>query len=111
MKPMSLYMDLGPVFDTQQILEAFYFALIVSYNIATGAIIYHVVSINNSTGNITTLNFSENNLINSINYSVLFFFFSFELDIMFYVINNFFTFLFYILFTLFFSRYLRSLSE
>ena len=27
-------------------------------------------------------------LINSINYSVLFFFFSFELDIMFYVINN-----------------------
>ena len=60
-------MDLGPVFDTQQILEAFYFALIVSYNIATGAIIYHVVSINNSTGNITTLNFSENNLINSIN--------------------------------------------
>ena len=41
--------------------------LIVSYNIATGAIIYHVVSINNSTGNITTLNFSENNLINSIN--------------------------------------------
>ena len=31
-------------------------------------------------------------LINSINYSVLFFSFSFELDIMFYVVNNFFTF-------------------
>ena len=41
-------------------------------------------------------------LINSINYSVLFLFFSFELDIMFYVINNFFTFLFYIPITYFF---------
>jgi len=50
-------------------------------------------------------------LINSINFSILFLFFEFELNIMFFIINNFFTFLFYILFTLFFSRYLRSLSE
>ncbi len=41
--------------------------LIVSYNVATGAIIYHVVSIDNNTGNSTTLNFSETNLINAVN--------------------------------------------
>ena len=35
-------------------------------------------------------------LINSINYSVLFLFFSYNLDIMFYVINNLFTFLLYV---------------
>ena len=35
-------------------------------------------------------------LINSINYSVLFLFFSYDLDITFYIINNLFTFLFYI---------------
>ena len=40
-------------------------------------------------------------LINSINYSVLFFFFSFELDIMFYVVNNFLLF-YYICQSLFF---------
>ena len=51
MKPMSLYMDLGPVFDTQQILEAIYFALIVSYNIEL---------------NIWKSNFSPNNLQNFI---------------------------------------------
>ena len=50
-------------------------------------------------------------LINSINYTVLFFFFSFELDIMFYIINNFFTFLFYIPITIFFDRYLRALND
>tara|TARA_B100001057_G_scaffold116285_1_gene114801 strand:+ start:2113 stop:2619 length:507 start_codon:yes stop_codon:yes gene_type:complete len=50
-------------------------------------------------------------LINSINYSVLFFFFSFELDIMFYVINNFFTFLFYIPITIFFDKYLKALND
>ena len=44
MKPMSLYMDLGPVFDTQQILEAFYFALIVSYNIARAILVYIFIS-------------------------------------------------------------------
>ena len=50
-------------------------------------------------------------LINSINYSVLFFFFSFELDIMFYIINNFFTFLFYIPITLFFDKYLKAVND
>ena len=35
-------------------------------------------------------------LINSINYSLLFLFFSYDLDIMFYIINNLFTFLLYI---------------
>ena len=44
MKPMSLYMDLGPVFDTQQVLEAFYFALIVSYNIARAILVYIFIS-------------------------------------------------------------------
>ena len=35
-------------------------------------------------------------LINSINYSILFLFFSYELNITYYLVNNFFTFLFYI---------------
>ena len=50
-------------------------------------------------------------LINSINYSVLFFFFSFELDIMFYIINNFFTFLFYIPATLFLKYYMKAIND
>tara|TARA_B100000900_G_C20420087_1_gene650569 strand:+ start:231 stop:737 length:507 start_codon:yes stop_codon:yes gene_type:complete len=50
-------------------------------------------------------------LINSISYSILFIFFSYELDITFYLINNFFTFLFYILFTVIFSRYLKGVDE
>ena len=50
-------------------------------------------------------------LINSINYTVLFFFFSFELDIMFYIINNFFTFLFYIPVTIFFDNYLKAIND
>ena len=50
-------------------------------------------------------------LINSINYSVLFFFFSFELDIMFYVVNNFFTFLLYIPITYFFDKYLEAIND
>tara|TARA_B100001093_G_scaffold444503_1_gene447553 strand:- start:91 stop:597 length:507 start_codon:yes stop_codon:yes gene_type:complete len=50
-------------------------------------------------------------LINSINYSVLFFFFSFELDILFYVINNLFTFLLYIPTTFFFDKYLRAIDD
>tara|TARA_Y100000768_G_C23939089_1_gene664147 strand:+ start:402 stop:908 length:507 start_codon:yes stop_codon:yes gene_type:complete len=50
-------------------------------------------------------------LINSINYTVLFFFFSFELDIMFYIINNFFTFLFYIPVTIFFDNYLKAVND
>ena len=50
-------------------------------------------------------------LINSINYSVLFFFFSFELDIMFYVVNNFFTFLLYMPITYLFDKYLRAIND
>ena len=50
-------------------------------------------------------------LINSINYSVLFFFFSFELDIMFYIINNLFTFLLYVPITLFFDNYLKAIND
>ena len=49
-------------------------------------------------------------LINSINYSVLFLFFSYELDITLFIVNNFFTFLFYIIFSIFFKRYLISLD-
>ncbi len=50
-------------------------------------------------------------LINSINYSILFLFFSYELNITYYLVNNFFTFLFYIFFTLIFNRYLRGVDE
>ena len=50
-------------------------------------------------------------LINSINYSVLFFFFSAELDIMFYVVNNFFTFLLYMPITYLFDKYLRAIND
>ena len=49
-------------------------------------------------------------LINSINYSVLFLFFSYELDITLFIVNNFFTFLLYIVFSIFFKRYLKSLD-
>ena len=50
-------------------------------------------------------------LINSISYSILFLFFSYDLDIMFYVINNLFTFLFYIFFTFVFNNYLRGVRD
>ena len=50
-------------------------------------------------------------LINSINYSVLFFFFSFELDIMFYIVNNFFTFLLFIPITFLFDKYLEAIND
>ena len=50
-------------------------------------------------------------LINSINYSVLFFFFSFELDIMFYVVNNFFTFLLYIPTSFILNRYFKAIHD
>ena len=50
-------------------------------------------------------------LINSINYSILFLFFSYELDITLFIINNFFTFLFYIIFSIFFKRYLKSIND
>ena len=50
-------------------------------------------------------------LINSINFTVLFIFFSYELDITLFIVNNFFTFLFYIIFSIFFKRYLKSLDD
>tara|TARA_S200000501_G_C20499277_1_gene601844 strand:+ start:185 stop:691 length:507 start_codon:yes stop_codon:yes gene_type:complete len=50
-------------------------------------------------------------LINSINYSVLFFFFSYELDIMFYIINNLFTFLLYIPISFFLNKYLKVIND
>ena len=50
-------------------------------------------------------------LINSINFTVLFLFFSYELDITLFIVNNFFTFLFYIIFSMFFKRYLKSLDD
>jgi len=50
-------------------------------------------------------------LINSISYSVLFFFFSAELDIMFYVVNNFFTFLLYMPITYLFDKFLRAIND
>ena len=50
-------------------------------------------------------------LINSINYSVLFLFFSYELDITLFIVNNFFTFVFYIIFSVFFKRYLKKLDD
>ena len=50
-------------------------------------------------------------LINSINYSILFLVFSFELNLIYYLVNNFFTFLLYIFFTYIFDYYLRGLNE
>ena len=50
-------------------------------------------------------------LINSINYSVLFLFFDYDLDIMFYIINNLFTFLFYIPLRYVFDHYLKGAND
>ena len=50
-------------------------------------------------------------LINSINYSVLFLFFSYDLDILFYIINNLFTFLFYIPATIFLNYYQQAIND
>ena len=41
--------------------------LIVSYNVITGAILYHVISINSGNNTSTTLNFDPNFLITSVN--------------------------------------------
>ena len=41
--------------------------LILSYHVITGALIYHVVSIDNGTGSSTTLNFDPNFLITGVN--------------------------------------------
>ena len=50
-------------------------------------------------------------LINSINYSILTLFFSFNLVLVSYLINTFFTFLFYIIFASIFKYYLKSLND
>ena len=50
-------------------------------------------------------------LINSTNYSILFLFFSYDLDIMFYIINNFFTFLFYPLLAILLNYYLKVIHD
>ncbi len=50
-------------------------------------------------------------LLNSINYSILTLFFSFELILMNYLVNTFFTFSFYIIFVSVFKYYLRGLDD
>ena len=50
-------------------------------------------------------------LLNSINYSILTLFFSFDLILMNYLINTFFTFSFYIIFVTFFKYYLKGLDD
>jgi rod shape-determining protein MreD len=50
-------------------------------------------------------------LINSINYSILALFFSYNLDLTNYLIDNFFTFLFYIIFVSIFKQYLRNIND
>jgi len=50
-------------------------------------------------------------LINSINYSILTLFFSLNLILMNYIVNTFFTFLFYIIFVSFFKYYLKGLND
>ncbi len=50
-------------------------------------------------------------LINSINYSILFLFFSYDLDIMYYVINNLFTFLLYVPLSLFLNYYSKAVND
>ena len=50
-------------------------------------------------------------LINSINYSVLFLFFSYELDILFYIINNLFTFVLYIPVSFILNYYIRAIND
>ena len=49
--------------------------------------------------------------INSINYSILTLFFSFDLILMDYLVNTFFTFLFYIIFVSIFKYYLKGLND
>ena len=50
-------------------------------------------------------------LINSINYSILTLYFSFNLILMNYLVNTFFTFLFYIIFVSIFKYYLKGLND
>ena len=50
-------------------------------------------------------------LVNSMNYSILTLFFSFDLILMNYLVNTFFTFLFYIIFVSIFKYYLKGLND
>ena len=50
-------------------------------------------------------------LINSINYSILTLFFSFKLILISYLVNTFFTFLFYIIFVPIFRYYIKNLND
>ena len=50
-------------------------------------------------------------LINSINYSILTLFFSYNLILMDYLVNTFFTFLFYIIFVSIFELYLKGVND
>ncbi len=50
-------------------------------------------------------------LINSINYSILFFFFSYDLDITYFLVNNLFTFLFYIPLSYIFKKFIKELDD
>ncbi len=50
-------------------------------------------------------------LINSINYSILTLFFSFDIILMDYLVNTFFTFLFYIVFVYVFKYYLKGVND
>ena len=50
-------------------------------------------------------------LVNSVNYSILTLFFSLNLILMNYIVNTFFTFLFYIIFVSFFKYYLKGLND
>ena len=50
-------------------------------------------------------------LINSLNYSILTLFFDFNLDLVSYLINTFFTFSFYIIFVSVFKYYLKGLND
>ena len=50
-------------------------------------------------------------LINSMNYSILTLFFSFNLILMSYLVNTFFTFLFYIIFANLFKYYIKGLDD
>ena len=50
-------------------------------------------------------------LINSINYTVLILFFSYNVILINYLINNFFTFLLYLVFVYLFKQYLRGLND
>ena len=50
-------------------------------------------------------------LINSINYSILTLFFSFDLILMSYLVNTFFTFIFYVFFLSIFKFYLKGMND